>query len=97
MTVACVMVYVKKENIDDFIKACVENHINSVKEPGNMRFDVLQSKEDPARFMLYEAYKNEELASSHKNTPHYLKWKETVGPWMAEPRQGISYKAICPE
>ena len=97
MIVTCVAVYVKKEHIDDFINASVENHKGSINEPGNMRFDVLQSKDDPSRFLLYEAYESEEASAAHKKTAHYLKWKETVSGWMAQPREGIPYTVICPE
>ncbi|VFN00726.1 MAG: Quinol monooxygenase YgiN, partial [Candidatus Kentron sp. G] len=71
MIVTCVTVSVKSENIGDFIEASRKNHEGSIKEPGNMRFDVLQSKDDPSRFLLYEAYENEESAAAHKRTEHY--------------------------
>jgi len=96
MLVTTVFVHVKQENIQDFIAATIENHKGSVQEPENLRFDVLQSKEDPTRFLLYEAYESSEAAAAHKKTPHYLKWRETVAPWMAEPRKGIPYKSLAP-
>jgi len=96
MLVTSVTVYVKREHVDDFIAACVENHQNSVKEQGNMRFDVLQCMDDPCRFLLYEAYETEAAALAHKNTSHYLKWKQSVDPWMAKPRQGVKHKVIEP-
>jgi len=97
MIVTTVIVYVKPENIDDFIEATSKNHAASIKEIGNMRFDVLQCTTEPARFLLYEAYESEEAAAAHKKTEHYLKWRVTVAGWMAKPRQGIPYKAICPK
>ena len=97
MYVTCVYVWVKPENVNDFIKASLENHNDSVKEPGNLRFDVLQSSNDPTQFLLYEAYDSLEAAAAHKQTPHYLKWKETVAPWMAKPREGIPYRALAPQ
>ncbi len=96
MIVTCVYVWVKKEHVDDFIRASIENHNHSVKEPGNLRFDVLQSEEDPTQFMLYEAYESPEAAAAHKQTEHYLKWRDTVADWMAQPRKGVKYKAIRP-
>jgi len=96
MIVTCVMVYVKPENIDDFIAASKKNHESSIKESGNMRFDVLQSKDNPQHFLLYEAYENEESAAAHKSTAHYLTWRQTVEPWMEKPRQGIPYIGIAP-
>ena len=96
MLVTCVHVRVKKEHIQEFIAITRENHLGSIGEPGNLRFDVLQNADDPTRFLLYEAYAAPEDAAAHKKTPHYLKWKETVVDWMAEPRQGIPYNSICP-
>jgi len=96
MIVTCVIVNVKKEHTKVFIEATINNHNGSIKEPGNMRFDVLQCKDDPSRFLLYEAYESEEAAAAHKKTEHYLKWKETVADWMAKPREGIPYNVICP-
>lgn len=49
MIVTSVTVYVKEAHVDAFKEACVENHKNSVKEPGNLRFDVLQCMDDPCR------------------------------------------------
>ncbi|HIH96856.1 MAG TPA: antibiotic biosynthesis monooxygenase [Thermoplasmata archaeon] len=97
MIVTTVTVYVKPENIDDFIEATIENHEASIEEPGNMRFDVLQSMTDPTRFLLYEAYQSEEEAAAHKKTEHYLKWRKTVASWMAKPREGIPHRVIYPK
>ena len=97
MIVTCVHINVKPEAIDRFIEATIANHKESVKEPGNLRFDVVQNAKDPNRFMLYEAYESEEAAAAHKKTPHYLKWRETVADWMADPRQGIKYNILEPK
>ena len=96
MHVTCVYVYVKQEYIDEFRKASVENHKGAVKEPGNLRFDILQNSKDPGMFMIYEAYESNEAAAAHKQTAHYLKWKETVAEWMARPREGIKYDILFP-
>ncbi len=96
MIVTCVYVKVKPEAVKSFIDATIANHYESVKEPGNLRFDVIQLADDPNRFMLYEAYDSDEAAASHKNTTHYLKWRDTVKDNMAEPRQGVRYNIIAP-
>jgi autoinducer 2-degrading protein len=97
MHVTLVHVRVKPEHVDDFLRATYENHLNSVREAGNRRFDVLQSPEDPTRFVLYEAYASEADAARHKETAHYLKWRDTVAEWMAEPRKGVRYRGLYPE
>ncbi len=96
MQVTIVQVVVKPEHIDDFIQASRLNHESSIKEPGNRRFDLLQSSNDPTRFVLYEAYQDAVEAAKHKETEHYLKWRETVADWMAKPRQGIPYNGLFP-
>lgn len=96
MHVTLVHVHVKEGHIDDFIQATATNHKESIREPGNMRFDVLQSPEDHSRFILYEAYVDEECAKKHKETEHYLTWRTAVADWMASPRQGIHHTGLFP-
>ena len=97
MYITIVHIKVLPDYIDLFIQASTENHLESVKEPGNLRFDLLRSDDNPARLVLYEAYENESAATAHKETAHYLKWRETVAPWMAVPREGIRYTGLQPE
>ncbi|MDO8586716.1 MAG: antibiotic biosynthesis monooxygenase [Armatimonadota bacterium] len=96
MYVTLVHVQVKPEHLGDFVEATVENHKKSIQEAGNVRFDVLQSADDPCRFIIYEAYESPEDAGAHKGTEHYLKWREAVADWMAAPRTGVVYRGICP-
>jgi autoinducer 2-degrading protein len=96
MTATLVHVRVKPEFIDSFIKATSENHNNSVKESGNFRFDILQDANDPGKFILYEVYESEEAVLAHKETSHYAKWRDTVAPWMAAPREGVKHTLLFP-
>mgnify|MGYP001820071307 FL=1 len=96
MHVTLVHVHVLPDHIDDFIRASEANHAASILEPGNLRFDILQSPDDAARFVLYEAYRSAGDAAAHKETAHYLTWRETVADWMAEPRQGIPFNGLFP-
>jgi autoinducer 2-degrading protein len=97
MHVTLVHVRVLPEHVAAFIAATRANHLASVQEPGNVRFDVLQSPDDPTRFILYEAYADEPAARAHKETAHYLAWRERVGPMMAEPRRGEVFAGLYPE
>jgi autoinducer 2-degrading protein len=96
MILTCVYIHVKQEELESFISATKANHLESVKEPGNLRFDVIRQADDPCRFMLYEAYENEDAAANHKTTSHYLKWRDTVKDLMAEPRHGVKYFIVEP-
>jgi autoinducer 2-degrading protein len=96
MIVTCVYVHVKPDHVDSFIVATVENHHESVREPANLRFDLIQQSDDPSRFMIYEAYESEAAAADHKLTAHYIKWRDTVAEYMVEPRHGVRYNIIEP-
>lgn len=96
MIVTTVHIKVKKENLNEFIAASIENHKNSITEPGNLRFDILQSIENTLEFTFYEAYDSQESAFAHKSTSHYKKWKETVANFMEVPRIGKPHKIIEP-
>lgn len=96
MHVTLVHVHVKPGHDADFIAATRLNHEASVREPGNRRFDVLQSPGDPLYFILYEAYASASDAAAHKQTAHYAAWRAAVEPWMAESRRGESYDGLLP-
>ena len=96
MHVTLVHVRVKPESLAAFIAATRANHLAAVGEPGNRRFDVLQSPDDPTRFILYEAYAAAADAAAHKETAHYLAWRDAVAPMMAEARRGEPMNGIFP-
>jgi autoinducer 2-degrading protein len=96
MQVTIVHIHVEPQYVEAFIEATRRNHEASTQEPGNRRFDVLQDAQDPTRFVLYEAYRSAEDAAAHKQTPHYLQWREAVAGWMAEPRRGDPYTSLFP-
>lgn len=97
MIATCVYVNVKSGEIDNFIEITTKNHFESVKEKGNIRFDLIQQEDDKSKFMIYEAYESEEAAAAHKNTPHYMAWRDAVQDLMAEPRKGVRYNIVQPK
>ncbi len=97
MLVYVVKVKVKEGKIEEFKDATVRNHSGTIQEPGNYRFDVLQSKEDPTSFTLYEVYESDDAVQAHKKTEHYQNWRETVADMMAQPREGIKHEVIAPQ
>ena len=97
MRIVHVHVHVKPEHVDAFITATEKNARNSVQEAGIARFDVVQQADDPTKFVLIEVYKTEDAPAKHKETAHYLKWRETIADMMAEPRQGIWFTPHFPD
>jgi quinol monooxygenase YgiN len=61
------------------------------------RFDVVQQLDDPTRFVLIEIYRTPEAQAAHRETAHYLQWRDTVAPMMAEPRTPVKFAPVFPE
>ena len=97
MYVTLVQVRVKPEHVQEFIAATEANHLQSVHEKGNLRFDLLQAPDDPCRFLLYEAYATAADAVPHKSTDYYKRWRDTVADWKAEPRKATVYEGLLPQ
>lgn len=97
MLVTIVNIRVLPEHVEHFVDATRANHEGSVREEGNLRFDVLQDPEDPTAFVLYEAYVDADAARAHKETTHYRDWAEAVADWVAGPRTRKSYVGLLPE
>lgn len=94
MHVTLVHVRVVPDQLEAFLEASRSNHAGSIREPGNVRFDVLRDPADPTHFVIYEVFVDEEAAAAHKATAHYLAWRDTVAPMMVEPRRGDRWEAV---
>jgi len=79
-----------------FRDATLANARESLKEPGIARFDFFQQQDDPARFVLVEAYRSSEAPAAHKQTAHYQVWRDTVESMMAEPRSSVKFSNVFP-
>ena len=97
MLIVHVHVHVTPESVDAFKAATADNARNSVREPGVVRFDVVQQEDDPTRFVLVEIYRTPDDPARHKQTAHYARWRDAVEPMMAERRHSEKYHALFPE
>ena len=97
MLIVHVHVRVKAEDVEAFRQASVENAQQSVQEPGIIRFDVVQQRDDGTRFVLVEIYRDDNAAAAHKETAHYKRWRDSVESMMAEPRKSTKYDNVFPE
>jgi quinol monooxygenase YgiN len=97
MLVVHVQVHVKPEYLEAFKQATIAIARESIKEPGIARFDLAQQQDDPTRFVLVEAYRTAEAPAAHKETRHYLTWRDTVAHMMAEPRASVKFSNLFPQ
>ncbi|EQB8366785.1 antibiotic biosynthesis monooxygenase [Escherichia coli] len=108
MHVTLVEINVHEDKVDEFIEVFRQNHLGSVQEEGNLRFDVLQDPEvnsrfdvlqDPevnSRFYIYEAYKDEDAVAFHKTTPHYKTCVAKLESLMTGPRKKRLFNGLMP-
>jgi (4S)-4-hydroxy-5-phosphonooxypentane-2,3-dione isomerase len=97
MLIVHIHVHVKPECIEAFKLATLANAHASLQEPGVARFDVVQQRDDPARFVFVEAYRDAAAAATHKETAHYPIWRDAVAPMMAEPRVSVKFHNVFPD
>jgi quinol monooxygenase YgiN len=77
MFIVLVQVHVREEMLDAFRGAILTNAALSVeRDPGCVRFDVLQREDDQTRWFFYEVYENENAWVQHRNSAHFLAFKE---------------------
>ena len=79
----------------EFAEACAVNSRASLQEPGCLRFDVLQQADEPARFVLVEAYESEDDLAAHKTTDHYKAWAEVANRLQVEPRSKTVFTLLA--
>ena len=61
------------------MKEIIEDARSSVnKEPGCLRFDVIQDASDANRIWLYEVYKDAAASDAHTQMPHYIKFSDAT-------------------
>ncbi len=97
MFIVHVHVHVKPEAVELFKNAMLENARHSLLEPGVARFDILQDRQDPTRFVLLEVYRSEADVAAHKETRHSQVWRDFVAEMMAEPRSSVKYINVFPD
>ena len=96
MLIVHVHIKVKPDCVEAFKEVTTRNAAASIQEAGIARFDVMQNAEDPAQFVLVEAYRSKEAAALHKATPHYAEWRDRMESLMAEPRYSVKYSNVFP-
>jgi quinol monooxygenase YgiN len=71
---------------DQFMRSLLDDAQGSAtREPGCLRFDVLQDTANANRVYLMEEYKDEAAFQTHTKQPHFTKFFETVKDWFASP------------
>jgi (4S)-4-hydroxy-5-phosphonooxypentane-2,3-dione isomerase len=82
-----VTVRVKPEHRDAFLSAACHNADSARNEPGCLRFDVIQDRDEPHCFYFHEVYHDDAALAAHRETAHFKAYIEQATPWMAVPAE----------
>ena len=81
MVILHVTIQVKPEHVAEFLEVVRHDAERSEKdEPGCLRFDVIQDRDDGNRFYFYEVYKDDAALAAHRQTPHFKFYAEKTQP-----------------
>jgi len=87
LTEFLVFITVKHGQEAAFLRSAVANRTGSLKEPGNLRFEMYQSVESPQDFLFAEKYDSMESVTAHRQTPHFLEFFKVLETVQAFPRR----------
>ena len=97
MIILHVTVQVKAEHVAEFLDVVRYDAEHSEQdEPGCLRFDVIQDRDDANRFYFYEVYRNESALAAHRETPHFKHYAEKTKDWLAVPPERRFGKNLIP-
>jgi (4S)-4-hydroxy-5-phosphonooxypentane-2,3-dione isomerase len=97
MVVLHVTVQVKPEHAAEFLEVVRHDAEHSENdEPGCLRFEVIQDKDNPNRFYFYEVYRDEAALEAHRQTPHFKLYFEKSRSLLAAPPERRIGKNLIP-
>lgn len=97
MVILHVTIQVRPEHVADFLEiARYDAEHSEQDEPGCLRFDVIQDRDESNRFYFYEVYRDQAALEAHRETPHFKQYVEKSQPWLAAPPERRFGKNVIP-
>jgi autoinducer 2-degrading protein len=84
-----VTVHVRPKCLSAFIEATATQVRQTRQESGAIHYEVLQSEQNSAVFVIYEVYRSEQDFLFHRTAPHTELWKSAPEPILAQPRVAV--------
>lgn len=83
---------VRPESADRW-PAIVEEFTRATRaEPGCLWFDWSRSLDDPAEYVLVEAFRDDEAGAAHVQSAHFAKARQTLPPHLVETPRIVNVK-----
>ncbi|PPF18691.1 MULTISPECIES: putative quinol monooxygenase [unclassified Rathayibacter] len=61
------------------------------REPGNVEFTPYRREDDPARFFVYEVYRDEDAFQAHISADYGAEFNRELGPLIVEPHSQLTW------
>ena len=87
LTEFVVYIAVKPGQEDAFLKGAFDNQAGSIREPGNLRFEMYRSTENPSEFLFSEKYDSVDSVTAHRQTPHFQSFFKVLEQVQQFPRR----------
>ncbi len=94
MHVVVVFMEVERDRVDEVCNA-LETYSETCREdePGCLRYDVSVDPVDGTSFLLYQVYTDEAAFLTHRELPHYARFRTLTDPWTRS-RRVLTYDAV---
>src|ERR687885_1603132 len=88
---------IKPAERERFLSVIEDDAICSVREePGCVRFEVLQDRDDQDTYYFFEVYQDEAALAAHREMPHFARWNEASQTVLSGPVQRIMANMVLP-
>jgi quinol monooxygenase YgiN len=78
-------IFVKKDKINDFIKAAKLMIDSTLREPGCESYMLYQNPYEPTKLIFVEAYKNQAAIDAHFASSYFKNFGPKMKDWISEP------------
>ncbi|MFV3384892.1 putative quinol monooxygenase [Pseudomonas sp. NY15364] len=75
----------RPEHRDEVLQALQQMVSATRAEPGNLRYDLFERDGTPGTFDLYELYVDRAAVEAHRQSAHYLDYRQRTAAWLATP------------
>ena len=70
-----------------FLEGAFANQAGSIREPGNLRFEMYRNAENPCEFLFAEKYDSADSVTAHRQTPHFQSFFKVLEQVQQFPRR----------
>jgi len=77
-------VKVKPDKLDEFMQVALLDARETVKEAGNLRFEIYRQEDNPTELLVFEIYESEAALEEHRQTEHIKAWRSAVAAYADE-------------